>query len=105
MKATEVKNWKDLSGFVWDRVSGEDKTKISDTDYEKLDAEAAKILKDVSVDEINAKARKLMTLNVLNRKVNFAFFEKVPNIWKYYYNISIDSVAAEVGQVIMAHED
>ena len=103
MKATDiVKSWKDLSGFVYDRVSGRDKTDFSDEDWELINREGSKLVKDIGVDEISPKAKKLMELNILDKNVNFKVFEKIPAIWAAFYKNSIKIVAIENGQAIMA---
>lgn len=100
MKVTEIKTWKDLSGFVSDRVSGIDKSEISDDDWVILDKNAKEILVDVGADEIQNKAKKLMNVNILDKNTDFKFFEKVPNIWRAYYTTSIGLVAANYGSAV-----
>ena len=38
-------NWKDLSGYVFDRIVGKNVYKLSDEDCERLDRRAAALLK------------------------------------------------------------
>lgn len=98
MKATDVvKSWKDLSGFIYDRVSGSNKEHFSESDWELIDTEGSKVLKDVGVDELSAKSKKVMSLNILDKKVSFKVFEKIPNIWKCYFGTVVDLAAAEFG--------
>lgn len=103
MKATEItESWKSLSGFIFDRVSGENKDIFTDEEYESININARKILKDVGNDLIVAQAKKIINLNILDKNVSFDIFEKLPSVWKKYYSLSIDVVAAENGQYIMA---
>lgn len=103
MKATDVvKSWKDLSGFIYDVVSGANKNDFSNDDWEMIDQKGTELMKDLGLDEIYSKAKKIMNLNILDRKVSFDVFEKVPNIWQHYCGIAIDVVASECGQSIMA---
>lgn len=100
MKVTEIKTWKDLNGFVFDRLTGVDKSEVSDEEWETLNKNSLPILNDVNIDEIQSKAKKVMNVNILDKNVNFKFFEKIPNVWNAYYWTSIGMVAAASGQII-----
>ena len=87
MKATEaVKSWKELSTFIYERVSGVDKSPLREEDYELLEKEGGKIISERGVDEVVAKAKKIANLNILDKNVDFKFFENVPTIWSAYFN-------------------
>lgn len=100
MKVTEIKTWKDLNGFVFDRLTGVDASDVSEDEWSLLDKTAAPILNDTSIDEIQSKVKKIMNLNILDKNVNFKFFEKIPNIWAAYYSTAIGMIAADFGQVL-----
>lgn len=103
MKATEINDWKSLSSFVFDRVSGvvDD---FTDEEYEVINKNSIGILKNVGSDLLGSQARKIMNLNILNRKVSFKVFEKLPNVWAKYFGTSVDIVASESKQYIMGGE-
>lgn len=100
MKVTEIKTWKDLSSFVFDRLIGVDKSEVSDEEWETLNKNSLPILNNVSIDEVQSKAKKVMNVNILDKNINFKFFEKIPNVWNTYYWTSIGIVAAVSGQII-----
>lgn len=103
MTVTEaVKDWNNLSTFVVNRVSGEDTTELSQEDIEKINAASLELAKDADIGIFIAKAKKLMNLNILDKKVNFKVFEQFPYMWQMLYSKSIDIVAAECGQSVMA---
>lgn len=96
----KVSNWKDLSGFIFDRATGVNKDVISDDEWAQLDKDAVGIMGEVGNDEIQAKAKKIMNLNILDKNVDFKFFQKIPNVWALYYTNCIALAAVSAGQVI-----
>lgn len=103
MKATEINDWKSLSSFVFDRVSGA-VGDFTDEEYEVINKNSVGILKDIGSDLIGAQAKKIMNLNFLDKKVSFKVFEKLPNVWVKYFGTSIDIAASEFKQYIMSGE-
>lgn len=103
MKATEINDWKSLSSFVFDRVSGA-VDDFTDEEYEIINKNSVGILKDIGSDLLGAQVKKIMSLNILNRKVSFKVFEKLPNVWTKYFGTSIDIAASEFRQYIMGGE-
>lgn len=99
MEATVVKDWESLSGFVYNRVSGKDTTKLSEKDYDLLNKEVSNVVNELSVEDISEKAKKIMSLNILDRKVNFDIFEKVPQLWYVYYSTAL-VISAEDQRVV-----
>ena len=93
MKATEaVQNWENLSDFIFTRVSGADKSPLSESDYELLNKEGNNVIKNIAIDELFAETKKIMNLNILDKDVDFSFFEKVPNLWSVYFKGSEGSL-------------
>ena len=93
MKATEaVQNWENLSDFIFARVSGADKSPLSESDYELLNKEGNNVIKNIAIDELFVETKKIMNLNILDKDVDFSFFEKVPNLWSVYFKGSEGSL-------------
>ena len=88
-----TKNWDNLSNFVYERVTGNNKDYISPEQYEKLDDEGYKVLNSTSVEDIVEKIRPLMGVNIMDKDVDFKFFENTPKIWSQYYKVSLSDVA------------
>ena len=96
MKATEaVQNWRNLSDFIFARVSGADKSSLSESDYELLNKEGNHVIKNITIDELFAETKKIMNLNILEKDVDFSFFDKVPNLWSVYYKGAEGVLASE----------
>lgn len=101
MKET-TKNWKTLAGYVISRVAGEEKEVLTQAQYDELNVAAASLVKDVDIGEVLPLSKKVMNLNILDKNVNFKEFEKFPIVWQKLYSVSMDVVAAEMGQAVMA---
>lgn len=96
MEATEaVQNWRNLSDFIFARVSGADKSSLSESDYYLLNKEGNNIIKNIAIDELFAETKKIMNLNILEKDVDFSFFDKVPNLWSVYYKGAEGILASE----------
>jgi len=96
-----TKDWKSLCGYVVGKVAGEIDEKLSDEQIDEINKEAIKLVKDVGIDEVLSFAKKVMNLNILDKKVNFKIFEEYPAVWHKLYSTSIDVVAVEAGQSVM----
>ena len=101
MKET-TKNWKTLAGYVISRVAGEEKEVLTQTQYDELNTAAIALAKDADIGEVLPLSKKVMNLNILDKNVNFKEFEKFPIVWQKLYSVSMDVVAAEMGQAVMA---
>lgn len=95
-------NWKDLSGYVFDRIVGKNVDKLSDEDCERLDRRAAALLKEIDVVELLPMVENVMNLNILDKNIKFKELERFPSVWQKIYAIAIDIVAAENRQAILA---
>lgn len=87
MEAT--KNWETLNSFVYNRVSGKDKSKLTEEDYDTLNKEVSKMVKDFDIKTMSKDVKKIMELNILNKNVSFDIFDKVPPLWYAYYGTSM----------------
>ena len=96
-----TKDWKSLCGYVVGRVAGENDEKLSNDEIDEINKVAIKIAKDAGIDEVLPFAKKVMNLNILDKKVNFKIFETYPTVWHKLYSTSIDVVAVEAGQSVM----
>jgi hypothetical protein len=97
-----TKDWKSLCGYVVGKVSGEIDEKLSIEQIDEINKIAVKIAKDAGIDEVLPFAKKVMNLDILDKKVNFKIFEEYPAVWHKLYATSIDVVAVEVGQSVMS---
>ena len=97
-----TKDWKSLCGYVVGKVAGEIDDKLSNDEIDEINKEAIKIAKDAGIDEVLTFAKKVMNLNILDKKVNFKIFETYPAVWHKLYSTSIDVVAVEAGQSVMS---
>lgn len=93
--------FKELAKDVLDMVIGESPIP-NEEESAKINADIVEKGKDVGVDEILPLAKKILNLNVLDKKVNFKIFETFPALWEKLYGISIDLVAVENRQTVLA---
>lgn len=80
-----TKDLKSFTDFINDEVMG-DALYFSSDEALKLDEAGAKLLNDAAIDLVMAKISKVMNANILDKKVDFSVFEKLPNVWKCYQN-------------------
>lgn len=97
-----TKDWKSLCGYVVGKVAGENNEKLSNEQVDEINKVAIKIADDAGIDEVLTFAKKVMNLNILDKKVNFKIFEEYPAVWHKLYATSIDVVAVEAGQSVMS---
>ena len=103
MKVEEVtKNWKSLAGYVVGRVAGEETEELTQTQYDEINKASKPLAEGAGIDDVLTVSKKVMNLNILDKKVNFKEFSKFPIIWQKIYSVSMDVVAAEMGQAVMA---
>jgi len=93
--------FKELAKDVLDMVIGESPI-LNEEVSAKINADIAEKGKDVGLDEILPFAKKILNLNVLDKKVNFKVFESFPALWQKLYGTSIDLVAVENRQIVLA---
>ena len=93
--------FKELAKGVLDMVIGESPIPNEEVSA-KINADIAEKGKDVGLDEILPFAKKILNLNVLDKKVNFKVFESFPALWQKLYGTSIDLVAVENRQTVLA---
>lgn len=93
--------FKELAKDVLDMVIGESPIPNEEVSA-KINADIAEKGKDVGLDEILPFAKKILNLNVLDKKVNFKVFESFPALWQKLYGTSIDLVAVENRQTVLA---
>lgn len=93
--------FKELAKGVLDMVIGECPIPNEEVSA-KINADIAEKGKDVGLDEILPFAKKILNLNVLDKKVNFKVFESFPALWQKLYGTSIDLVAVENRQTVLA---
>ena len=96
-----TKDWKSLCGYVVGKVAGDKDEKLSNDEIDEINKVAIKIAKDAGIDEVLPFAKKVMNLNILDKKVNFKIFETYTAVWHKLYSTSIDVVAVEAGQSVM----
>lgn len=89
MEATVVKDWEALNSFVYNRVSGKDKTRLTENDYDVLNKAASKMIGEFDVEKMSDSVKKVMGLNILDKKVSFDIFDKVPPLWYAYYGTAM----------------
>ena len=89
MEATVTKDWETLSSFVYDRVSGKDTSKLTENDYDALNKDISKMIASFDVESMKGKVRQIMELNILDKKVSFDIFYKIPPLWYAYYGSAI----------------
>lgn len=95
MEATITKDWETLSSFVYNRVSGKDTSRLTENDYDVLNKEVSRMVKDFVIEERADEVKKIMSLNILDKKVSFDIFDKVPPLWYAYYGTAMITVAEE----------
>lgn len=95
-----VTNFKEVGETLISLIYGD--VQYNDEQLENFDNESYPIIKDTSRDLIMGKMRKIMDINILDKKVNFSVFEKLPKCWKILYTMCIDTIASENGQAVMA---
>lgn len=93
--------FKELARDVLDMVIGESPIPNEEVSA-KINADIAEKGKEVGLDEILPLAKKILNLNVLDKKVNFKVFESFPALWQKLYGTSIDLVAVENRQTVLA---
>ena len=93
--------FKELAKDVLDMVIGECPIP-NDEEGAKINANIAEKGKDVGIDEVLPFVKKILNLNILDKKVNFKIFESFPALWQRLYGTSIDLVAVESRQVVLA---
>jgi hypothetical protein len=93
--------FKELAKDVLDMVIGESPIP-NEEESAKINADIAEKGKDVGLDEILPFAKKILNLNVLDKKVDFKIFESFPALWQKLYGTSIDLVAVENRQTVLA---
>ena len=93
--------FKELAKDVLDMVIGECRIP-NEEECAKINANIAERGKDVGIDEILPFAKKILNLNILDKKVNFKIFGFFPALWQRLYGTSIDLVAVESRQVVLA---
>ena len=93
--------FKELAKDVLDMVIGECPIP-NDEECAEINAEIAEKGKDIGVDEVLPFVKKILNLNVLDKKVNFKIFGFFPALWQRLYGTSIDLVAVESRQVVLA---
>ena len=84
--------FKELAKDVLDMVIGECPIP-NDEECAEINAEIAEKGKDIGVDEVLPFVKKILNLNILDKKVNFKIFESFPALWQRLYGVSIDLVA------------
>ena len=94
------RTWKELAESVVAMVMGE-KELPNDEGFENLNSEINEIIGDVGIDELLPYTKKLLNLNIVNKGVNFKILEKLPVFWRAVYDLSINLVAVEAGQIVM----
>ena len=93
--------FKELAKDVLDMVIGECPIP-NDEECAEINAEIAEKGKDIGVDEVLPFVKKILNLNILDKKVNFKIFESFPALWQRLYGVSIDLVAVESRQAVLA---
>ena len=93
--------FKELAKDVLDMVIGECPIP-NDEKCAEINAEIAEKGKDIGVDEALPFVKKILNLNILDKKVNFKIFGFFPALWQRLYGTSIDLVAVESRQVVLA---
>lgn len=88
MKATEIKNWKTLSTFVYDLISGKDDSYYKDEDFLELNEVADGVLNELGDADLYSSVNKIMNLNILDKNVRFDLFEKLPAVWNRYFPVA-----------------
>ena len=92
--------FKELAKDVLDMVIGECPIP-NDEECAEINAEIAEKGKDIGVDEVPF-VKKILNLNILDKKVNFKIFESFPALWQKLYGTSINLVAVENRQTVLA---
>ena len=93
--------FKELAKDVLDMVIGECPIP-NDEECAEINAEIAEKGKDIGVDEVLPFVKKILNLNILDKKVNFEIFGFFPALWQRLYGVSIDLVAVESRQAVLA---
>ena len=93
--------FKELAKDVLDMVIGECPIP-NDEKCAEINAEIAEKGKDIGVDEVLPFVKKILNLNILDKKVNFKIFESFPALWQKLYGTSINLVAVENRQTVLA---
>ena len=93
--------FKELAKDVLDMVIGECPIP-NDEECAEINAEIAEKGKDIGVDEILPFVKKILNLNILDKKVNFKIFESIPALWQKLYGTYINLVAVENRQTVLA---
>ena len=93
--------FKELAKDVLDMVIGECPIP-NDEECAEINAEIAEKGKNIGVDEVLPFVKKILNLNILDKKVNFKIFGFFPALWQRLYGTSIDLVAVESRQVVLA---
>lgn len=91
----DLLTWKAISESVLAAVNGN-----GDCDYEAVERTVNS--KKFGIDQVLPLAKKIMNLNILDRKVNFEVFENLPTLWKMILGTAADVVAIDCGQAVMA---
>ena len=93
--------FKELAKDVLDMVIGECPIP-NDEECAEINAEIAEKGKDIGVDEVLPFVKKILNLNILDKKLNFKIFENFPALLQKLYGTSINLVSVENRQTVLA---
>lgn len=91
----QIKSFKDGAEFIYNQVTGVNRVKLSDEEYEKIDLKYYEYLMNTDMNLIYPKVKKILGLNILHDDVDFRIFDKMPKTWGIYCNLGISVVNSE----------
>lgn len=96
MKKFEDKTWKELADEVLLMMTGEKSIPTNEDEITAMNVAFETKAKELGIDSTLPFSKKVLNLNILDKKVNFKVLELFPALWKTVYATSMDYVTSEL---------